>query len=87
MVDWLHLCVCVCVCARTCVCVLVAQSCLTLCDPMDCRPPGFCVHGILQARILEWIAIPFPKSKHLKGPNKADVGRGIRPQRHHIAPL
>ena len=33
--------------------VLVAQSCLTLCDPMDCSPPGSFVHGILQARILE----------------------------------
>ena len=39
--------------------VLVAQSCLTLCDPMDCSPPGSSVHGILQARILEWVAIPF----------------------------
>ena len=37
--------------------VLVAQSCLTLCDPMDCSPPGFTVHGILQARVLEWVAI------------------------------
>ena len=37
---------------------LVAQSCLTLCDPMDCSPPGSSVHGILQARILEWVAIP-----------------------------
>ena len=35
----------------------VAQSCLTLCDPMDCNPPGFSVHGILQARILESVAI------------------------------
>ena len=35
----------------------VAQSCLTLCDPMDCSPPGSSVHGILQARILEWVAI------------------------------
>ena len=35
----------------------VAQSCLTLCDPMDCIPPGSFVHGILQARILEWVAI------------------------------
>ena len=43
-----------------CVCVLVAQSCLTLCDPMHCSPPGSSVHGILQARILEWVAIPFP---------------------------
>ena len=33
------------------------QSCLTLCDPKDCSPPGFSVHGILQARILEWVAI------------------------------
>ena len=42
---------------RACVCVLVAQSCLTLCDPMDCSSPGFSVHGILQERTLEWIAI------------------------------
>ena len=41
--------------------VLVAQSCLTLCDPMDCSPPGFSVRGILQVRILEWVAIPFSK--------------------------
>ena len=39
--------------------VLVTQSCLTLCDPMDCSPPASSVHGILQARILEWIALPF----------------------------
>ena len=38
---------------------LVAQSCLTLCNPMDCSPPGFSVHGILQARILERVAMPF----------------------------
>ena len=35
------------------VCVKVTQSCLTLCDPMDCSPPGSSVHGILQARIME----------------------------------
>ena len=34
------------------------QSCLTLCDPMDCSLPGSSVYGILQARILEWVAIP-----------------------------
>ena len=34
-----------------------AQLCPTLCDPVDCSPPGFSVHGILQARILEWVAI------------------------------
>ena len=38
-------------------CVLVAQLYLTLCDSMDCSPPGFSIHGILQARILEWGAI------------------------------
>ena len=37
---------------------LVAQSCLTPCDPMDCNPPGSSVHGILQAGILEWVALP-----------------------------
>ena len=41
--------------------VLVLQQCLTPCDPMDCSPPGSSVHGILQARILEWVAIPFFK--------------------------
>ena len=35
----------------------VAQSCLTLCDPMDCSLPGSSVHGIFQARVLEWGAI------------------------------
>ena len=35
------------------------QSCLTLCDPIDRSPPGFSVHGILQARTLEWVAISF----------------------------
>ena len=39
------------------VCVLVAQSYPTLCDPMYCRPPGSSVHGILQERILEWVAL------------------------------
>ena len=39
--------------------VLVTQLCLTLCNPMDCSPPGSSVHGILQARILEWVAIRF----------------------------
>ena len=39
----------------------VAQSCPTLCDPMDCSLPGFSVHGILQARILEWVTISFSR--------------------------
>ena len=37
----------------------VAQPCQTLCDPMDCSPPGSSVHGIFQARVLEWGAIAF----------------------------
>ena len=37
----------------------VAQPCSTLCDPMDCSLPGSSVHGILQARVLEWVAISF----------------------------
>ena len=41
--------------------LLVAQSCPTLCNPMDCTLPGSSVHGILQARILEWVAIFFSK--------------------------
>ena len=50
----------------------VAQSCPTLCDPVDCSPPGSSIHGILQARILEWVAISFsnymgrePKKGHV----------------------
>ena len=39
----------------------VAQSFPTLCNPMDCSPPGSSVHGILQARILEWVAISFSR--------------------------
>ena len=39
----------------------VAQSCLTLCNPMDFSPPGSSIHGILQARVLEWVAISFSR--------------------------
>ena len=46
-----------------CVCVLcsVAQSSPTLCNPIDCSLPGSSAHGILQARILEWVAMPFSR--------------------------
>ena len=40
---------------------LIYQSCPTLCDPVDCSPPGSSVHRILQARILEWVAISFSR--------------------------
>ena len=57
------LCVCVCLCRPPCVfsplrpSCTVAQSCLTLCDPMDCNPLGSSIHGVFQSRMLEWIAI------------------------------
>ena len=44
-------------CTCICYCCLVAKSCLTLCDPMDCGPPGSSIHGISQARLLEWVAV------------------------------
>ena len=47
-----------CGCMHSC---SVAQSSLTLCDPMDCSPPGSSVHGIFQARILEWLSISYAK--------------------------
>ena len=47
---WWHLCVC-----------SFAQPCLTLCDPMDCSLLGSSVHGILQARMLRWVAMPFSR--------------------------
>ena len=53
-----------------CMC-LVAQLCLTLCDPIGCSPPGSSVHGLLQARILAWVAFPF--SRDLPNP-------GIKPR-------
>ena len=48
-------------CLFYCVCVFVTYLCPTLCDPMDCSPPDSSVCGILQARILEWIAIYFSR--------------------------
>jgi len=56
--EWICVCVCVCVRVRT---RLVAQSCLTLCDPTDCSPPGSSVHRIFQARIVEQVAVPFSR--------------------------
>ena len=49
------------ICVSECICMWCAellQLCPTLCDFMDCSPPGSSVHGILQARILEWVAMP-----------------------------
>ena len=51
---------------HTSVKVLVAQSCPSLCGPLNCSPPGPSVHGILQARTLEWVAISFSKRNYRK---------------------
>ena len=48
-------------------CVLVAQSCPTLCHPMDCSPPGSSIYGIFQVRILEWIAIFYSRGSSRPG--------------------
>ena len=55
----MYMCVCVCVCVCKC-----AQSCMTLCNPMDYSPPGSSVHGILQARLLKHVAIPYSGDPH-----------------------
>ena len=47
--------------------VLVAQSCQTLCHPLDCSPPGSSIYGMFQARILEWVAIPFSRKPSSPG--------------------
>ena len=58
--------------------VLVAQLCLALCNSMDCSPPGPSVHGILQVRILEWVAIPFSRELF---PSPGDLpNTGIEPR-------
>ena len=67
-----RICACVCVCVRVCVCVCAESlssvesvSHVQLCNTRDCSPPGSCVHGIFQARILE---LPFPSPRDLPGP-------------------
>ena len=44
---------------------LVAQSCPILCNHMNCSPPGFSVHGILQVSVLEWVAMPSSRSVYI----------------------
>ena len=65
------------------------QSCLILWDPMDCNPPGSSVHGILQARILEWVAMPSPRgSSRPKDPTWVSyvfcIGRWVLYHPHHL---
>ena len=62
----------------------VTQSCPALCDSIDCSLPGSSVHGILQARILEWVAIPFSRgsSQPRDGTRVSCIGRQIL---HHLS--
>ena len=61
--------------------VLAAKSYLNLCDSMDCSPPGFSIHGILQARIVEWVAmrcsgdLPDPGIEPVSPMSPASAGR------------
>ena len=73
-------------CRSSCVFVLVSQLCPTLCDPMNCSSPGSSVHGILQARIQDWVAISFsrgssrpiePVSRHGNWARVSCIGRWI----------
>ena len=65
---------------------LVTQSCLTLCSPMGCSPPGSSVHGIFQARILEWVVISFFKgSSQPRGQTQVScIDRWILYHQHHL---
>ena len=51
----------ICMCVYVCVHAMSLHSCPALCDPMDCSLPGFSAHGVLQARLLEWVAISFSR--------------------------
>ena len=70
--SWLHWILSFCQC-----CFLVAESCPALCDPLDCSPPTFSVHGICWARILEWVTISFSKgsSQHRYRAHVSCIGR------------
>ena len=64
--DYIHVCTNMAIIIYIYICLVgdkvkVAQLCPTLCDSMDYNPPGSSVHGILQARILEWVAISFSR--------------------------
>ena len=69
------------------------QSCLTLCHPLDCSPPGSSIHGILQARILQWVAMPssrgfsWPKGQTLRISYVSSTGKFFTPGATWDAPL
>ena len=65
-------------------CVLVAQLCPTLCSTMDCSLPSSSVHGILQARILEWVAITFSRRNDQRGFKSLGEHLPLPPKTQHI---
>ena len=67
--------------------VLVTQSCLNLCSPMGCNPPGSSIHGSLQARILEWVAISFSRGYPNPGiePGSLALRQTVNHQSHREA--
>ena len=68
-------------CSNLCVCdTQLLQLCLTPCDPMDRSPPGSSVHGILQARILEWVAMP-----SCRGSSPPKDRTCVSGSRHHLS--
>ena len=58
----------------------VAYSCPTLCNPVDCSLPGSSIHGIFQARILEWVAVSFSRGSSQPKYQTQDSNTGIRPR-------
>ena len=65
--------------------MLEAQSCATICNPMDGSPPGSSVHGILLARILEWVAMSFSRgSPGIETLSLMLPGRWVLYQEHHL---
>ena len=57
--------------------VLVGKSCLTLCEPVGCSPPGSSVHGISRVRIVEWVAIFFSRGSSQPGNQTRMIVQGI----------
>ena len=74
--DWLWVAICPTFITLMKVKVLVALSCLIFCSSMDCSPPGFSVHGILQARIQKWL--PFPSPRDLPDPGIEPTSSALR---------
>jgi len=82
---YLYVYICMCVCA----CVLNHFSRVGLCDPMDCSPPGSSVHGILQAGILEWVAISYSRGAsqtrdQICISHVSCIGRRVLVHLHHL---